>query len=61
MCSTPEVACVCTSCVGSRQRRALLDILYCSHEIHILCVLIDTLRTSDVMHSHGKALCEEPR
>lgn len=57
MCSTPEVACVCTSCVGSRQR----GILYCSHEIHFLCVLIDTLWTSDVMHSHGKALCEEPR
>lgn len=63
--STLEVAHACTVCrlpaALGRVLRALLGVLYCSYRIHFLCTLIDILGTSNIMHRHGKAVCEEPR
>lgn len=61
--STPEVAWVYSVCrlPGAPGREVLLDIFHFSHEILFLFVLIDILGTSDITHSHGEAICQEPR
>jgi len=61
--STPEVAWVHSvrRLPGVSGREVLLDIFLCSHEILFFFVLIDILGTSDITHSHGEAVCKEPR